>query len=122
MLDMFLQHPAITAAERTGYPDGIAPEEPRCPVCGGECWEVFTTLEPLPEIIGCRECLGCYDADTCPECYRDIETQETPVCPVCDAECERIYYFIGSRASIAGCDNCLRSDDPGNYAECFMEV
>lgn len=51
--------PLIRNMESTGLPDGIEPETPRCPICGGECSEFFIRDA---EIIGCDECAHTRDA------------------------------------------------------------
>lgn len=48
-------HPVIRNMERTGYPDGRAPREYLCPVCGAECVTVYTNF--LREAVGCDVCL-----------------------------------------------------------------
>lgn len=67
MLDRDLQHPDITAAERTGYPAGKEPRWPVCPVCGAECDTIYRNKKS--EIVGCYECLDSRDAWETPECF-----------------------------------------------------
>lgn len=50
-----LEHPAITRAERTGYPDGREDTEPKCPICGKEAYNFYRNRDR--EIVGCDECL-----------------------------------------------------------------
>ena len=118
MNQMLLQHPVISRMERTGYPDGITPQEPRCPECGSECWEVFATDEALPQILGCDCCMEKLDAYTTPECYTDIAYQENPCCPECGCECDTVYRMKDSR-QIVGCQFCVMPAEPGLFAECF---
>lgn len=67
MSDKDLQHPVITALERTGYPDGKVPEYPHCPVCGNECETIYRNKDF--ETVGCDECLTAYDAWERDECF-----------------------------------------------------
>lgn len=48
-------HPVIQNMERTGYPDGKEPEEPKCPHCGAEA-ETFY-VNKLSDVVGCNCCL-----------------------------------------------------------------
>lgn len=50
-----LEHPEITRAERTGYPDGREDTEPKCPICGAEPYNLYRNKQR--EIVGCDECL-----------------------------------------------------------------
>lgn len=49
-------HPDIERIERTGY--GEEEINPTCPVCGGECNEVYIQDGIL---IGCDLCIKCLD-------------------------------------------------------------
>lgn len=49
-----LEHPAVTNAQRTGFPEGNEPELPHCPVCGVECSEIYMNHER--DILACDEC------------------------------------------------------------------
>jgi len=53
-------HPVIRNLQATGYPDGIYPEIPHCPICDEECDTVYTNL--YGEIVGCDECIGTANA------------------------------------------------------------
>lgn len=64
-----LDHPVIRNCERTGYPDGKAPEYPICPVCLYECSNVYKNN--FGDIIGCDTCITMHDAWEEPECYPD---------------------------------------------------
>ena len=71
MYDFELQHPIITATERTGYPDGKEPQYPHCPMCG---WETDTIYRNKShEIVGCYWCISSSDAWEEPECFPDKE-------------------------------------------------
>ena len=61
-------HPVIRNLERTGYPDGKAPRYPRCPICDGECEEIYKNTEL--DVVGCDLCLRPVDAWECSECYQ----------------------------------------------------
>lgn len=50
-----LEHPEITRAERTGYPDNRTDEEPTCPICGAVCEDIYKDREG--EIFGCECCI-----------------------------------------------------------------
>lgn len=52
---MNIEHPVITNMERTGYPDGLEPRLPVCPVCGEEPDEFYKDVDG--EIVGCGECI-----------------------------------------------------------------
>ncbi len=67
MISRDLQHPVITNMERTGYPDGKAPDYPHCPICGRECHTVY--LDRNMEIVGCCECVDKVNAWECGECF-----------------------------------------------------
>lgn len=60
-------HPVIANMERTGYPDGEAPQNPRCPVCGDECEAVY--LDRAGDVAGCDCCLSPWDAGEREECF-----------------------------------------------------
>lgn len=61
-LDRDLEHPDITAAERTGYPAGHEPIWPVCPVCGAETDTFFKSVVGTGGIIGCDHCIITTDA------------------------------------------------------------
>ena len=52
-----LEHPEITNAIRTGYPDGES-EYPCCPVCGKECETIYWNIT----VVGCDRCITKQDA------------------------------------------------------------
>lgn len=60
-------HPVIRNMERTGYPDGREPDQPRCPFCGAKCDTVYRNGEN--EIVGCEDCISFGDAWEAPECF-----------------------------------------------------
>ncbi len=66
--------PIIRNMERTGYPDGKEPEEPRCPVCGAICETIYTYEGS--EVVGCDQCLTAKDACDVPECFPEYEKEE----------------------------------------------
>ncbi|MCM1439196.1 MAG: hypothetical protein NC131_08340 [Roseburia sp.] len=53
-------HPIIQNCERTGYPDGRAPDYPICPICGAECDTIYKDRDGT--IFGCDECVSSVDA------------------------------------------------------------
>lgn len=61
-------NPRMTAMDPTsirsaliwGFPDGPEPELPRCPVCGGQCEEIYKARN-TGDIVGCDLCLAAYD-------------------------------------------------------------
>ena len=59
-------NPIIRNMERTGYPDGKEPPQPRCPVCGAETDTVYSDGV---NVQGCPECLMTMDAWEEPECF-----------------------------------------------------
>lgn len=61
-----MEHPAITNAIHTGYPEG-EPTYPHCPVCGSECDEVYTGTDGI--IFACDECLYTHSAWETEECF-----------------------------------------------------
>ena len=61
-------HPVIRNMERTGYPDGVTPEEPHCPICGKVCDTIYTVGG---EIAGCDECIRIKEALDVPECFSE---------------------------------------------------
>lgn len=54
-----LEHPAITNARLTGYPDG-EPERPTCPCCGKECETIYADFSKY--VLGCNHCVEAVDA------------------------------------------------------------
>lgn len=56
-----MDHPAVSAALRDGYP---APEAPRpaCPVCGAETYDVYYSSEKN-RCVGCPACVSEMDID-----------------------------------------------------------
>lgn len=48
-------HPTIRNLERTGYLGGRESEEPTCPVCGADYFEIYTDRDGY--IFGCDECV-----------------------------------------------------------------
>ena len=73
MNDRDLQHPDITAAERTGYAAGREPVWPVCPECGAECEKVYFTEPGI--CVGCDICLTEKDAWETPECFPGKEKE-----------------------------------------------
>ena len=61
-----MEHPEITNALRTGYPNGT-PKQPHCPVCGKECETIYR--DEYGEIFACDECVKKQDATECEECF-----------------------------------------------------
>ena len=59
--DRDLEHPVITNLCRTGYPDGIEPQEPRCPECGEVCETIYLRNG---EAVGCEICVRAVEAWT----------------------------------------------------------
>lgn len=55
-----IEHPDITRARRTGYPDKQI--ELRCPICGSECETIF--LSSTSDVLGCEECVQVWPAET----------------------------------------------------------
>lgn len=55
-----MEHPAITNAIRTGYPDGVEPNWPRCPICCRECETIYWSK--VGDVVGCDMCLEKQDA------------------------------------------------------------
>lgn len=55
-----LEDPAITNAQRLGYP---RPEShrPHCPYCGEEAYELYLSI-PTGSVLGCEKCLKLKDA------------------------------------------------------------
>ena len=49
-------HPVIAAMERTGYPDGREPDEPRCSLCGSICESIYRR-KSNGEVMGCDLCI-----------------------------------------------------------------
>lgn len=60
-------HPVIRCMEQTGYPDGIEPEYPKCPMCGAEAEVFYKSADG--EIVGCEECLHRVWAEEMEETY-----------------------------------------------------
>lgn len=67
-------HPVVRNMENTGYPDGKAPEYPRCPVCWEECETIYR--DAGLEIVGCENCISFRDAWDVPECFTEKEDLE----------------------------------------------
>lgn len=68
-----IQHPDITAIERTGYPDGYEDIMPRCPKCGSETDTIYINIDN--EIMGCDGCLRARDAWDDPRCFSEEEEE-----------------------------------------------
>lgn len=66
--------PIVRNMERTGFPDGKEPEEPRCPVCGALCETIYAFKDF--EVVGCDICLTVKDAYDVPECFENYENEE----------------------------------------------
>lgn len=73
MLDRDLQHPVITAMERTGYLDGKEPCHPRCPTCGEACETMFK--DRYGTYIGCDVCVETEDAWEVDNCFPGKEQE-----------------------------------------------
>lgn len=71
MKDRDLEHPVITAMERTGYPDGKEPRMPKCPICGEPCHTVYSNL--YGEIFACNLCLS---SDNAADVLEEEETDD----------------------------------------------
>lgn len=54
-----IEHPAITRAILTGYPDG-EPKYPTCPCCGKECEKIYRDKDKY--VLGCDNCVNAVDA------------------------------------------------------------
>lgn len=67
MNDRDLEHPDITAAQRTGYPAGKEPVWPVWPVCGEETDTIYKQIG-TGTIVGCDCCITTKDAWEIPEC------------------------------------------------------
>lgn len=81
-----IQHPDITAAERTGYPaipsiwyliketvvtnTKYAPSI--CPICLEECYKVYRNYKK--NIVGCDNCITECDAIDADECFKGDNT------------------------------------------------
>ena len=59
--------PYIRNMEISGWPDGKAPEVPRCPVCGAECDTIYRNKDS--EVVGCEQCIRIQDAYGVDECF-----------------------------------------------------
>ncbi len=64
-----LDHPVIRNMERTGFPDGVEPECPHCPICGEACETVY--LDAGGAYVGCSERITARDAWDMPSCFPD---------------------------------------------------
>ncbi len=62
-----LDHPVIRNMERTGFPDGVEPECPHCPICGETCETIYRNYNG--EYIGCDMCIVAKDAWETSECF-----------------------------------------------------
>ena len=62
-----LEHPEITNALRTGFPDNRLRPTPICPICNGLCEEIIYSRDG--EILGCDLCTSRMDAWEEPECF-----------------------------------------------------
>ena len=62
---IMLEHPAITNAMRTGYPDGKDPLKYICPKCGADlcATDILVLDNDNCEIIGCLECYSLRTAE-----------------------------------------------------------
>ena len=56
-----LQHPVITAMERTGYPDGKEPKMPTCPCCGDPCHTFYSNQ--FGNVFACENCVSVDEAE-----------------------------------------------------------
>lgn len=56
----YLEHPTITNARCTGYPDDKEPETPICPNCGEEADTFYISADK--EVLGCDNCISRRDA------------------------------------------------------------
>jgi len=73
-LDRDLEHPDITAAQRTGYPAGREPFWPICPICGEETDTVYKQIG-TGNIVGCYNCIITIDAWDDPECMKGANNE-----------------------------------------------
>jgi len=62
-------HPVVQNLLRTGDPDGIAPEEIICPICGADSETFYVTASDGATVVGCENCLR-------PKPYWEFETEE----------------------------------------------
>ena len=60
-------NPIIRNMERTGYPDGKEPPQPRCPICGQECETIYK--DRALDIVGCDMCEESKDAWEVSDCF-----------------------------------------------------
>lgn len=59
--------PIIENMMRSGYPGGKEPEQPHCPKCGAECYEIL--YDRWGCLVGCNECVSTRDAWESDECF-----------------------------------------------------
>lgn len=98
--------PIIRNMEATGYPDGKAPEYPRCPACGEpECVNVYVRRK-MDSVLGCESCIEETNAADAGE-----------KCPVCGAACELLYKDTDN--DILGCESCVRLVSAWDIPSCF---
>ena len=71
MRNDLMDHPIIRNMERTGYPDGREPVQPRCPICGEECETIYQNH--LGNYVGCDVCTEIRDAWYVPDCFPEDE-------------------------------------------------
>ena len=64
----------VANMERTGYPDGQAPEVPKCPHCG-EPADTFFVYGPLSEVVGCPACIKKMDVT---DYFKDTDEEDWP--------------------------------------------
>lgn len=62
--------PLIRNMMATGYPDGMDPQFPHCPICGEACETVYR--DERGEIFGCDVCIRESDAWDVPECFPEM--------------------------------------------------
>lgn len=78
-------------------------DDVRCPVCGGDCREVY--LDDSGEAFGCDCCVKVESA----------EVGDPLCCPVCGGEADMWYY--DADGNLCGCDCCVRVVDAEEFAD-----
>lgn len=68
---MIPDHPIVQNTERTGYPTGRAPAEPRCPICGEDCRIIYRDFHG--EYVGCDNCVSEIYAQEVEACFPESE-------------------------------------------------
>ena len=68
-----LDDPVIRACERSGWPTGLEPAAPVCPVCGAQCETIYRDMHG--DISGCDECITQLNAWEMQECFPGKENE-----------------------------------------------